>query len=73
MNTKKVIITTKGGLAFGGTTDFIGCSTICINVPSLNAMALTKLYEFDATATMCSDHWRIQINKKFIEKIEFLD
>lgn len=73
MNAKRVVITTTDGLAFGGTTDFIGGATICVDVPSLNAMALTKLYELNATARQYSDHWGIQIAKKYIAKVEFFD
>lgn len=73
MNTTKLLVKTTNGLAFGGTTDYIGSATICIDTPELNAMALTKLYELDATIRQYSDNWHVQIAKKHVEKVEFFD
>lgn len=73
MNDTRLIIKTTNGLVLGGTLDYIGGATICINTPELNAMALTKLYELDASLRMYSSCWNVQIAKKHVEKVEFFD
>lgn len=42
MNATKLLVKTTNGLAFGGTTDYIGSATICIDTPELKRHGADK-------------------------------
>lgn len=69
----KTIITTTNDIILDGVSDFIGAATVCIDVPEIDATKATKLYELDATVRQFSDCWQIQISKKYIKEIRFVD
>ena len=69
----KAIIATTNGIILEGTTDYIGDYTMCIDVPTLPAHKATKLYEIGATMRQRTDHWDIQIAKKYIEDVKLFD
>lgn len=67
------IIATTNDIILEGVSDYIGSATMCIDVPRIDATKATKLYEIDANVTNYSDHWRIQIAKKYIKDVKFFD
>ena len=72
MKRTAVKMTLTNGLVFEGVSNYIGTSTMCIDVAKIEASAMGSLYELDANVQGNSDYWSIQISKKHIEKIEFL-
>lgn len=72
MKKTAVKMTLTNGLVFEGVSDYIGSATMCIDVAKIKVEAMGSLYELDANVRGYDNHWTIQINKKHIEKIEFL-
>jgi hypothetical protein len=68
-----VFIHTTNGIMVLGRNVYIGSATIAIDISVLNALTMTRLYELGATMSHRSDHWRVQISKKYIKDTEFFD
>lgn len=69
----KAIIVTTNDIIIVGKSTFIGCATIEITMPELPAYKVEKLYELDVTMQQHSIDWSVQIAKKHIKAIQFID